>query len=60
MPARREGRRCAAATVQSRHGAGQIRGRPGGIGIVLAGVVVGPVVVVGGYRLLVRSMERVR
>lgn len=39
---------------------GQIRGRQGGIGTVLAGAVIGPAVVVGGYLLLVRSMEWIR
>ena len=39
---------------------GQIRARQGGIGAVFAGAVIGPAVVVGGYLLLVRSMEWVR
>lgn len=39
---------------------GQARGRRGGIGTVVAGAIVGPVVVVAGYLLLVRSMEWVR
>ncbi|MCV0402606.1 MAG: hypothetical protein K5924_02725 [Chloroflexi bacterium] len=39
---------------------GQLRDRAGGAGTIVAGAVVGPVVVIGGYLLLVRSMEWVR
>ena len=39
---------------------GAIRRRRGGIGTVVAGAVLGPVIIVGGYLLLVRSMEWVR
>ena len=39
---------------------GQARGRRGGLASVIAGAIGGPVVIVGGYLLLVRSMEWVR
>lgn len=39
---------------------GQARGRQGGLGAIIAGAIGGPVVVVAGYLLLVRSMEWIR
>ncbi len=39
---------------------GQARRRAGGIGTVIAGAIGGPIVVLAGYMLLVRSMEWIR